>query len=440
MPAAPAKPAAPPAPAAPGPSTTSAASEPPRAQGLTLHDVLSLRLPLFWQEAVALTLETINGVPDTARFPASASVIVCPSGEIQRLGGTGLDGSAVNRAASLLRDLLATSHPPAELRTLAERDSSQQPKHASLSAFAQALTYFERPNRRGDVAAVHARANPVLQKSLADQEFERVRAKATHALDGPSEGRRLFGRLRPRSFQNALIASLWGLIGVNGLGLFMLAFGAAPRRPALPVAAAASMPAVASAARDVRPPGPAVSTPRPPPAAADRSRTNSARTAPQRNERRPTSASPQLSPISPGIRVVSPPARSPRSSPPDDWTVTVREVLPTPDPADPRRQENVAPSVDPSAVYSDADADVEPAMLQRPQLPGVIAVGADRASESVLELTISAKGTVERVQLISMENRLSDKMLLAAAKAWQFRPATKDGRPVRYRLRLGVAR
>jgi TonB family protein len=91
-------------------------------------------------------------------------------------------------------------------------------------------------------------------------------------------------------------------------------------------------------------------------------------------------------------------------------------------------------------MYSDADADVEPAALLRPQLPGVIAVGADRASESVLELTISAKGTVERVQLISMENRLSDKMLLAAAKAWQFRPAMKDGRPVRYRLRLGVAR
>jgi outer membrane biosynthesis protein TonB len=59
---------------------------------------------------------------------------------------------------------------------------------------------------------------------------------------------------------------------------------------------------------------------------------------------------------------------------------------------------------------------------------------------SEFELIIDRAGRVERVRLTSAVNQLQDKMLLAAAKAWLFQPAVRDGQPVRYQLRLRVSR
>jgi hypothetical protein len=58
-----------------------------------------------------------------------------------------------------------------------------------------------------------------------------------------------------------------------------------------------------------------------------------------------------------------------------------------------------------------------------------------------LALDIDAEGTVSQIRLenVSAEQRYYAGMLVAAAKAWRFRPALKEGRPVRYRLRLIVS-
>jgi hypothetical protein len=34
--------------------------------------------------------------------------------------------------------------------------------------------------------------------------------------------------------------------------------------------------------------------------------------------------------------------------------------------------------------------------------------------------------------------RFQERMLMAAAKAWTFKPAMRDGHPVRYRLRIAI--
>jgi outer membrane biosynthesis protein TonB len=50
-----------------------------------------------------------------------------------------------------------------------------------------------------------------------------------------------------------------------------------------------------------------------------------------------------------------------------------------------------------------------------------------------MEIVVSATGEVERVRLVNGPTRMPDMMLLSAAKSWRFRPALKDGEPVRYR-------
>ncbi len=86
-------------------------------------------------------------------------------------------------------------------------------------------------------------------------------------------------------------------------------------------------------------------------------------------------------------------------------------------------------------TYSSTDLDVEPPELLQPQLP--TAPRADGGSgASVLELVIDAQGRVRQVQLDAAAPSLNDRMIVAAAKAWRFRPATRDGRAVPYVLRV----
>jgi hypothetical protein len=85
--------------------------------------------------------------------------------------------------------------------------------------------------------------------------------------------------------------------------------------------------------------------------------------------------------------------------------------------------------------YSSADLDVEPPRLSRDQLPKQPEAGDDTG---YFDLIVSERGDVERVVLISPMNRYAERMLVAAAKAWTFRPATRNGKPVRYRMQIPI--
>jgi hypothetical protein len=88
-----------------------------------------------------------------------------------------------------------------------------------------------------------------------------------------------------------------------------------------------------------------------------------------------------------------------------------------------------------TGVYSAEDQDVQPPeLLSSPMLRQAIS-GAP-AQTNTLEMVVSALGTVERVRLITPLRRIPDVMLIGPAKTWEFRPALKDGRPVRYRLTM----
>jgi TonB family protein len=98
-----------------------------------------------------------------------------------------------------------------------------------------------------------------------------------------------------------------------------------------------------------------------------------------------------------------------------------------------------APRVTPSGeVFEPGDPQVTPAILIRPHLPDSPPPDVPEEQIGTLEFVVAETGAVERVHLVSPANRYQERMLVAAAKTWQFRPATRDGRPVRFRTRIRV--
>jgi len=90
-------------------------------------------------------------------------------------------------------------------------------------------------------------------------------------------------------------------------------------------------------------------------------------------------------------------------------------------------------------LYSVQDEDVEPPVFLRQQLPVDFKPDSE-PSASYIEVTVDERGQVAQVRLRSTDASLNDRMIVAAAKAWQFRPAVKDGRPVPYVLTVPVTR
>ena len=89
-------------------------------------------------------------------------------------------------------------------------------------------------------------------------------------------------------------------------------------------------------------------------------------------------------------------------------------------------------------VYTGADAGiVAPRPLSR-QFPLAPPGGIRPDRIGVLEIVVGKEGDVEFVKLHTTLNRYHERMVVSAAKAWLYRPARKDGKPVRYRLNVRI--
>ncbi len=95
---------------------------------------------------------------------------------------------------------------------------------------------------------------------------------------------------------------------------------------------------------------------------------------------------------------------------------------------------------EPVVVFTAADTSVTPAVIVRPVLPKDPPPNVPPEQIGTIDVWVDERGDVTRVKLISPANRFHERMLVSAAKMWKFRPAYKDGRPVRYitRVRLTI--
>ncbi len=407
--------------------------------GLALSHLVVLKVPVSWQEAVAVVLETAHDLPALASFPDLGEVTLTSIGEVHRRSTRGVSGSPVLRAAELLRDLLRDASAPAELKAVIEQNITDPPAHASMAAFATALGYFERPNRRADVAAVYARGFALLQSSTTQLELERLRTKVVRDQKAKSVERGWLVRWGGPLGQLGLAIALCIIIAVSGYTLISMALG--------PV----------TVARDDA--GAPVEVARP----------TVAETMSAAGERLKELVKAGLSLTSNAAEATAPPPaptksrRRPRATPgDDDWIVSVRDVtatfvaneneaaltdggaatsVPSPEPEaaapSPLARTEFSYAIN-DGVFSASDFNVDPATLVKPKLPSVARDIARPDRLGVLELVVNEEGTVDSARLAGPSQRLNDKMLVAAAKAWIFDPARLNGQPVRYLLRIQI--
>jgi TonB family protein len=101
--------------------------------------------------------------------------------------------------------------------------------------------------------------------------------------------------------------------------------------------------------------------------------------------------------------------------------------------------ETPMPMLEMSPVFSAADAGVVPPVAVDRDLPRwTPPPGSQETVRGALEIVVSEAGVVESVAVASSISPAYDRALLAAARDWRFRPAMRQGSPVKFRLLFNI--
>lgn len=422
---------------------------------IALNELHPPAVALDWHEAVALvaSLASLIEQAGATACPMPSEVELRPSGELRVAGPRVIDGSAAQGLAAVLAQLLASTPCPLELRQLLDDyadEAAAGPE--AVAQLGERLAFFERPGRAAVLEALSLRVGPAVERARATAALEKLTAR-TRQPSGSHD--RVTTPPPPMPTGVVLPAppvDRRPAVETAGQGRLVLA-GAVVFAVCLAVAFVAASwlegPKQAPARTASEPPeddlpisGPGLTEPgkAPSPASATRSAHPPAREPAAPPAAASAPAAPVPVPASPNVAAPSSPSTSPSPAPtlrtPVDVVVAEREGHALPPAVEPVR----VPSRTPPAgrVFSPADTQVTPAILIRPHLPDQPPPDVPEEQIGTLEFVVGESGAVEHVHLISPANRYQERMLVAAAKTWQFQPAMRDGRPVRYRTRIRV--
>jgi TonB family protein len=375
-----------------------------------MADLSRPELSLHWDEAVAVVAEVaaVLSARGLSSVPASESIVLTAEGTLRLLDegplhAVAAQGTPTQRLGTMLALVLSSVACPPELRQLVVHSMADPPAYATVEAFAEALAFFERPARHDLLKAVAARASEGALQARAHVELERLQTRARNLPDTANirSGKALSHVRRVVLLVAAAVVVLSALVGAV---LALLA--ANPAGATITERVRARVEGIAQKGLEAI----GVRTPDALPAAAVET---PAPVAPK-----PVKRTPRELPLTISVRAI------------EGRSIPALSSFATPEPRD--------LVVSDETIYAAGEDGIEPAVLMRPQLPSQPPSTVPAQDVGVLEIVVSATGAVEHVRLISTANRYHDRMIVAAAKAWSFEPATKDGRPVRYRARIRV--
>jgi hypothetical protein len=401
---------------------------------LTLAEILRRTVVIEWFEGVALVRAIIDRINSAASpaVPELHQIELESSGRVTVSGGSSTD-EPVRRLGQLLQATFGRSDPPVQLRLMISQATAPTPAFASVREFDEVLGYYERPNRDASLQALYDRAAaaPPAQDSGATPTLDKLAPLPTEERQKPVKPPKS-PQLKRRQRRFAVAAA--GLLLVaGGLTQYVRNLGATESEQVAEMTAKASDVVgtavitglskvtetvglgrlVSESEANATPPAPVLAPTLRMPVATVR-----------RGAREVLQAEvlvydldvkPSIVPSSPGEAAANPPAAAAEPSPPAS---------------------NGGPEPD---AFTPADTDVEPPIGIRPQLPRELPKHVRREELTRIELLVAADGTVETVKLVSSPRTVHDSMWLSAIKAWQFQPAMKDGRAVRYLKTVWIA-
>lgn len=431
----------------------------------SIADVLALTPGPSWHESVAIVQEIAAHLEPGQPLPAPEDLLLESDGGIT-FGFAGESARPqVADLASLLDTLLKKAEAPQALRDLASENARDEPAHSTIASFSKALAFYERPNRTSDLQALAGRLEGRSQAAQADRTLAEIRERVVRKSEGESKESKpknvaapppepkSVERARAIARARALAIAAVVLLAAAGLSAMTLLRGrsdtnsGAVTNAATEVAAASTGSETGPNATDAEATTPrAASTERagtghhPIGTSAkggegahpkERSRTSSeSRSGVSRGADRASAFKPSTAGIAPVRPLASMRSVMSASKSPGAAHANFGE---SPSGAPASRVEEMAASA--GATYTSANSEVTPPVWYRRQLPSEPAPN-DRTG--YFEIVIDTNGDVESVRLISPTRRYEERMLMAAAKAWKFRPARLNGEPVKYRMRVPI--
>jgi hypothetical protein len=406
-----------------------------KGRTLTLARLVASKVPIEWFEGVAIVQElcaavTARGPLRDQRVPELTEIAISPDGEVKLLG-EGPDAQwLVHRVGAVLLALVSEAALPIQLRLLALEEVSPAPRFNSIRELSAELEYFERPDRRQIVRGVFERYMAAMTPAPA------ASAVPLPLLEPPAPsmpaGRRKSRRrvwaataLGAAALLAAAAVRAWdrpeGLWMRDGARQASVVAGDAARWARYQVSSgfATAKRTVGADAKEPKKPGPGLTFVDPSGASTPRSLPGA--------ELLPATPVPGAGPAGSAAADAAP-VGLPGQVESGIWEAI--GWLPGTVPP------STAPSAEEAVIFTAADARVVPAGLLQPRLPRSGRAGGDPAALPEVELVISAAGEVESVRLISQGAGARSAMMLSAMKNWRFQPATLNGEPVRFRMRM----